>query len=211
MAKGDVRNSRRFRELAALLRQQAELHDVSLVGGEAEDLLGAHLTAVARQLRVTERTALASYISGESVEALAASFASRKAEYRRTTEDAEPVTLGAAEAGHVIAALGMAVRLAVEHVEETRTASLGLITDAADAIVRLGAHLRTVSPPGQIEFGGHELVLARSILVDTIERLRAGRWQCSCGPHPDGTACGLTASLDSDLRRIGGWVPSDPA
>lgn len=41
MAKGDVRNPRRFRELAALLREQAELHDVSLVGGEAEELLGS--------------------------------------------------------------------------------------------------------------------------------------------------------------------------
>lgn len=93
MAKGDVRNSRRFRELAALLREQAGLHDVSLVGGEAEELLGAHLSAVAGQLRVTERTALTSYISEHAVEALAASFASSKAEYRRTTEDAEPVTL----------------------------------------------------------------------------------------------------------------------
>jgi hypothetical protein len=133
--------------------------------------------------------------------------ASRKAEYRRTTEDAEPVTLEAVEAGHVIAALGMAVKLAVEHVEENWTASLGLITHAVDAIVRLGAQLRTITPLGQVEFGGHELVLARGILVGAIKRLRTRQWRCSCGPHLAGAASGLIASLDRDLRQIGGWAP----
>ncbi len=52
---------------------------------------------------------------------------------------------------------------------------------------------------------------ARGILVGTIERLRARQWRCSCGPHPAGAACGLIASHDRDLRRIGGWVPTDPA
>jgi hypothetical protein len=211
MAKGDVRNSKRFRELAAMLREQAELRDVSLVGGEAEELLGAHLSALANQLGITERTTLTSYISEQSIESLAARFAAMKAEYRGMTEEVEPVTLEAAEAGHVVAALGMAVKLAVEHVEETRMASLGLITDAADAIVRLGAQLRTIAPLGQVEFGGHELVLARSILVGTIERLRAREWQCSCDPHPAGEACNLITSLDYDLRLIGGWVPDEPA
>jgi hypothetical protein len=43
------------------------------------------------------------------------------------------------------------------------------------------------------------------------QRLRARQWLCSCGPHPAGAECGLIASLDRDLRRIGGWVPDDPA
>lgn len=94
--------------------------------------------------------------------------------------------------------------------EETPTASLGLITDAADAIVRLGAQLRAITPLGEVEFGGHELVLARGILVGTIVRLRTRQWRCPCGPHPAGAECALAVSLDRDLRRIGGWVASDP-
>lgn len=159
---------------------------------------------------MTERTALASYISEHTVEALAASLGAMKAKYRSTTGDAEPVTLDAAEAGHVIAALGMAVKLAAGHLEETPTASLGLITDAADAIVRLGAQLRAITALGKVEFGGHELVLARGILAGIIEHLRARQWRCPCGPHPAGAECALAVSLDRDLRRIGGWLAADP-
>lgn len=101
----------------------------------------------------------------------------------------------------------MAVKLAVAHAEETRTASLAMMTDAADGIVSIGAALRTAGPGGRIGFGGHVLVLARGILVDTIGCLRSGRWRCSCGPHPDGTECGVAAGMVRDLHRIGGWLP----
>jgi hypothetical protein len=209
MAKGDVRNSKRFQELAGLLRGHAELHNIALVGSEAEELLSAHLAGVANRLGVTERAALADFISEDTVAALAEALASQEAEYHAAAEGAEPVALEAAEAGHVIAALGMAVKLAVEHVEDTRTASLGVITDAADSFVRIGGELLTATLAEQLEFGGHELALTRGILVDTIENLRSGKWWCPCGPHAAGAACGLVANLDSDLHRIGGWVPQD--
>lgn len=209
MATGSVRNSRRFRELAAMLKERLQGHDISLVGGEAEELLGAHVSAVAAQLRVTERTVLTTYMSEDAFTALAERFAEQKAEYHEATEAAEPVMLDVGGAGHVLAALGMAVKLAVAHAEETRTASLAMITDAADGIVSIGAALRTARPGDRIGFGGHVLVLARGILVDTIGYLRSGRWQCSCGPHPDGAECGVAAGMVRDLHRIGGWLPED--
>lgn len=99
MATGSVRNSKRFRELAAVLKERLQGHDISLVGGEAEELLGAHVSAVAAQLRVTERTVLATYMSEDAVTALAERFAEQKAEYHEATEAAEPVMLDVRERG----------------------------------------------------------------------------------------------------------------
>ena len=67
---GDIRNSKRFRELAALLRERAGREGVKLVGGEAEDLLADRVAAIAAQLGVTPRTALG-YVSQNTVSALA--------------------------------------------------------------------------------------------------------------------------------------------
>jgi ABC-type phosphate transport system ATPase subunit len=66
---GDIRNTKRFRELAALLRERAGQEGVMLVGGEAEIILADRVTAIASQLRVTQRTAL-DYVSEENLELL---------------------------------------------------------------------------------------------------------------------------------------------
>jgi hypothetical protein len=205
----DVRNSRRFKELAELLREQAGRRDVTLVAGEAEEVLASRVSAVATQLGITERTALTSYISEETIPVLAEAVASQAAQYRAATAQAEPVALGVTQAGHVIAALGMAVKLAAGHAGETQADSLAVITDAADAIVRLGAELRSSGPSGQVDFGGHELVQARSVLVRSVDLLREGRWRCGCGPHAASSQCRLIANLTSDLTLIGGWAPTD--
>jgi hypothetical protein len=209
VAKADVRNSRRFKELAGLLSEQAGLRGVTFVAGEAEELLGSRVSAVAAQLGITERTALASYISEETIPVLAEAIGSQAAQYRAATAQAEPVSLGVTQAGRVIAALGMTVKLAAGHAGETQADSLGIITDAADAIVCLGAELGASGPSGHADLGGHELVLARSVLVRSMDLLRAGRWRCSCGPHYASSQCRLVAGLTSDLTLIGGWAPTD--
>ena len=52
---GDIRNTKRFRELAAFLREEAGQQGVVLVAGEAEIVLADRVTAIATRLRVTVR------------------------------------------------------------------------------------------------------------------------------------------------------------
>ena len=202
----EMRRSTRFREVASLLEEQAELRGVALVAGEAAELLAERLSAVARQLGVTERTALQRYVTEDFVAALAQTLGSHAASFREIAGQAEPVTLDTADAGRVIAALGMAVKLAAGHVEKTQADSLAVITDGADALVHIGVALRVSNGPARIQLGGHALVWTRGVLVQTIELLRSGRWDCSCGPHKRWPECGLVQSLTSDLGLAGGWL-----
>ncbi|MGH3848016.1 MAG: hypothetical protein ACRDS0_42410, partial [Pseudonocardiaceae bacterium] len=84
---GDIRNSKRFRELAALLRERAGREGVKLVGGEAEDLLAGRPTAIATQLGVTPRTALG-YVSEDNLELLAQQLGSLAGEVQHVLQRA---------------------------------------------------------------------------------------------------------------------------
>jgi hypothetical protein len=97
-----------------------------MVEGEAEQLLGDRVADIAQQLRVTERTALTTYMTEYFISQLARQLGSMAADYRQTTSDAEPVTLDITRAGGVIAALGMVTKLAVMHAPDTRTESADL-------------------------------------------------------------------------------------
>jgi hypothetical protein len=206
---GDIRNSKRFRETAALLRERAGREGVNLVGGEAEDLLAGRVTAIATQLGVTPRTALG-YVSEDSLELLAQQLGSLAGEYDDAAETAEPVVILSADAGRVVAALGMAVKLAAEHIEGHQADALGITTDGADALVGLGVAMSAAKGASEFRFGGQHLVWTRKVLVRTIELIGDSTWACPCeGPHNGRSACRLQRQLTGDLHLVGGWVPGE--
>jgi hypothetical protein len=189
-----------------VLRDEAAERGLTLVAGEAENLLADRVAAVAGTLRVTERTALDTYLTEENVAGIATTLATQAASYRSAVQATEPISLSVAETGRVIAALGMAIKLAAEHAEATGADASGVAHDGADAVVGIGAVIAKAGRAPRVEVGGQMLVWTRGVLVRTIELLRAGRWRCPCRtPHPPGERCVLT-TLIGDLNLVGGWL-----
>jgi hypothetical protein len=102
----------------------------------------------------------------------------------------------------------MVSKLATEHIGKDPADASGVLTDAADAIVGIGAQLRTNGSDQPVIVGGRTLVYSRTVLTRAIESLRDGLWECPCGePHlPDAGPCSLVLSLTADLNVVGGWL-----
>jgi hypothetical protein len=206
---GDIRNTKRFRELTALLRERAGQEGVMLVGGEAEIILADRVTAIASQLRVTQRTAL-DYVSEDNLELLIQKLSSLAEEYDDAVQTAEPISIKITDTGRVVAALGMAVKLAAEHIEGHQADAAGITTDGADALVGLGMAMSAAGDVGEFQFGGQHLVWTRKVLLRTIELISNGTWACPCeGPHSGTSACRLQRQLTGDLYLVGGWLPGE--
>lgn len=204
---GDIRNTRRFRELAGFLRERAGQEGVKFVAGEAEKLLAEQVAAVAGRLRVTPRTALERYLTEESLELLAQHLGSLAESYHDAVDTTAPITIETANAGRVIAGLGLALKLAAEHVEGDQADAIGIATDCADAMVGIGAAIRAAGGSARLQFGGQTLVWTRTVLLRTIDLIRDGRWTCPCpGPHKTGSTCPLQRDLTGDLHLVGGWL-----
>ncbi len=158
---------------------------------------------------MTPRTALG-YVSEDNLELLAQELGSLAGEYDDAAETAEPVTIQLRDAGRVVAALGMAVKLAGEHIEGHQADALGITTDGADALVGLGVAISAAEGASEFRFGGQHLVWTRKVLVQTIEFIGDSTWACPCaGPHNGKSACRLQRQLTGDLHLVGGWVPGE--
>ena len=204
----DIRNTKRFRELAGFLRERAGQEGVKFVAGEAEKLLAEQVAAVAGRLRVTQRTALERYLTEESLELLAQHLGSLAESYHDAVDTTAPITIETANAGRVIAGLGLALKLAAEHVEGDQADAIGIATDCADAMVGIGAAIRAADGSARLQFGGQTLVRTRTVLLRIIDLIRDGRWTCPCpGPHKTGSTCPLQRDLTGDLHLVGGWLP----
>lgn len=216
MSMAGIQNSAKVRELAIELRDRCALANVHLVAGEAEAIVVKQVQAVAAQLGVTERTALTRYLGAAAMDSLVTVVAGSNAVHVEAASMAAPVTIGAADLGGVAAALGMALKLAAQELEQKAqfASALGVTTDAADAIVGLGAALRDAGDHDQVTVSGSSVVYARKVLWLTIEHLRDRTWACSCRDrHEVGKSCSLQKMLTRDLGLIGGWPsgPSEPA
>jgi len=205
----DIRNTKKVRQLAAELRDECALRGVILVAGEAEEILAGKISAIARQLGVTERTALDRYLPDDVVHALAEVVGTEGVTYRRAVDAAEPVTLDIADIGRVIAALGMTMKLATDALEKPggRADAFGVATDCADAVVGIGAAIRNTDGDDEVEIGGPTLVYTRKVLQRAIELIRDGTWACPCrSRHTQGATCSLQDNLINDLNLVGGWA-----
>jgi hypothetical protein len=145
-------------------------------------------------------------VTGDFLVKFARSLARHAEKYDQAFSEIEPVGLTIAETARVLAATGMALKLAAGHVELTMAESMTILTDGADFIVGIGAAMSAVDGSGQVELGGQILVWIRSILVRTIDLLRSGRWTCPCeGTHGQNPTCTLVPVLARDLSMVGGW------
>lgn len=209
----NVRNTKRFRQLAAELREECGLQGVVLVAGESEEILAARIDDIARSLGVTGRTAMERYVTDEVVHALAGGVGAAGATYQDAVDTTEPVTLSIADAGRVIAALGMALKLATDAFSSGPAEALGVATDSADAVVGIGVAIGNTHPGADVNVGGPTLVYARKVLQRTIELIRGGTWTCPCrSRHAPNETCELQRSLATDLNLLGGWTtgPQEP-
>jgi hypothetical protein len=205
-----IQSSKRFRELANVLRERADRLGVAMMPGEATELLASQISAVASQLGISERWALDRYVTEDFLDGIAQTIASQAVSYRETVSATEPVRILAPNTGRVIASLGMVLKLAAEHADETKTESMSIVTDSADALVSLGAVIRAADGAPEIEFGGEALVWTRSTLVKAIGLLRSGQWRCPCkGSHGSQSTCTLIPTLSRDLNLVGGWLSLD--
>lgn len=206
----NIQNTRKFRELVTLLRDQAALHGITMMPAEAIALLADRISAVANQAGVTQRWALDRYINDDLITMLTQTLAAQAATYREAASATEPVTIDIATAGHLIASLGMVLKIAAEHIDQTQADSIGIITDGADALVSLGAAIRATEGASQLDFGGQALTWTRRILVHATELLRTRQWTCPCpGDHGPAPTCTLVPALARDLNLIGGWLSPD--
>lgn len=139
----NLRNIKLFKERLAQLEEETNRLGVVFAPAEAADLLAERVAAIAAQLGVTERTALQSYTTPHNISLLAKVLGEHAATYRQVMAEAEPVTITVPDAGRVLAALGMVCKLATEEIEKDPADAAGLLTDAADAIVGIGAEIRT--------------------------------------------------------------------
>ena len=202
----------KIRALAPDFRDRCALNDVHLVAGEAEEILHAHVRAVAQRLGVTERTVLQNYMNERAIADLVAAVGRAGAAHSEAVSTADPVTISATDLGAVMAALGMALKLAAQAFEDSSqfVTALGITTDAADAIVGLGAALRETDNQDKVMLDGWSVIHARSVLQSTLEHLRDRTWSCSCrDQHVVGRSCWLQDLLARDLGLIGGWPNSE--
>jgi hypothetical protein len=207
-----IQNTKKFRDQASMLRDHAARHGITMLPGEATALLADRLTAVAQQFGISERWALDRYVNDDFIATLVQAIASHAATYQEVVQATEPVSLTTAQAGQILAALGMALKLAAIHAEQTSASSMAMLTDGADTVVAIGAALNAADGTTPIELGGHALVWTRTILVETIGLIRAGQWECPCnGTHAAQPTCTLVPRLARDLNLIGGWLPAEPA
>ncbi|MFI6162976.1 hypothetical protein ACIA59_23875 [Micromonospora haikouensis] len=204
----NLRNTKLFKERLAQLEEETNRLGVVFAPAEAADLLAERVACTAAQLGVTERTALQSYITPHNISLLAKVLGEHAATYRDVMAEAEPVTITVPDAGRVIAALGMVCKLATGQIEKDPADAAGLLTDAADAIVGIGAEIRTSKRDEPVTINGRTLVYSRSVLTRAIGRLTTGIWECPCGePHrPGGSPCTLVQELTADLNVVGGWL-----
>ena len=205
----DVRNTKRFRQLAAELREQCALRGVVLVAGESEEILAVKVDEIARHLGVTERTAMDRYLTDQVVHELAQGIGTAGATYQEAVGTTEPIEISIADTGRVIAALGMTMKLATDALSQPHgpAEALGVATDSADAVVGIGAAIRNTHPGADVLVGGPTLVYAREVLQRTIELIRDETWACPCrSRHAPNETCELQRNLTADLNLLGGWT-----
>jgi hypothetical protein len=83
-------------------------------------------------------------------------------------DETAPMTITVQDAGRVLAALGMVCMLATGQVDKAPEDAAGTLTDASDAIVGLGAALRSNDGDEPISVCGRTLVYSRTVLTRAI-------------------------------------------
>jgi hypothetical protein len=205
----EIRRSKKIQRLSTELRDACTERGVHLLAGEADEIVAERIAAMAQTLGVTTQTVLNRYVLEDFIPTLTEVLVNAEAQNRSAVDSVEPVTLDVAEAGRVLASLGMTLKLAVEAMEtgRDRTSALGITTDIADAVVGIGVAVHNRDQAQPVMVAGPTLVYTRKVLNQGIEFLRDGSWKCPCRDrHVRGIACITQLGLERDLNLVGGWA-----
>jgi hypothetical protein len=177
-------NSRLFRQLAQQLHDGYQRRGLTLPDGAAEHLLADHITAVAKRLRVTDRHAMQTYLTDETLDQLADRCLRAKAERDIEVDLASPLLLPIPHAAHIIAGLGMAITAATTSADQ-HTATTA-IREASDTLTNIALAVSRASDTGHALIEPATAVAARAELTRFADHLADRTWTIpDDADHPD--------------------------
>jgi hypothetical protein len=185
-------NSRSFRRLAQQLRDGCQRRGVVLPDGAAEHILADRIHTVAELLRVTERHAMQTYVTDETIEQIVDLCVQAKAERDLEVELSSPMLLPIPQAARVIAGLGMAIAAATTSPDHSTATTA--IRESSDALTQIALALSRAGDAGAALIEAATAVTARAELTRFAEHLADQTWTIPDHDHlPD---------RDARIRRI---------
>jgi hypothetical protein len=166
--------SRLFRQLAQQLRDSCRHRGLTLPDGAAEQILADRIADVAKLLRVTERHAMATYLTDEALDQIVDLCVQAKTERDTEVELASPMLLPIAHAARIIAGLGMAVTAATTSADHSTATTA--IREAADTLTHIALAVSRAGDTGHALIEPSTAVAARAELTRFADHLAEGTW-----------------------------------
>jgi hypothetical protein len=172
--------SQLFRQLAQQLRDGCQRRGLTLPDGAAENILAGHITAVAKQLRVTDRHAMQTYFTDEAVDHLVEKClqAPGRTRPRGRPRLAPAAAPPARRPHHRRPRHGItAATTSADHSTATTA-----IREAADTLTNIALALSRAGDTGHALIAPATAVAARAELTRFADHLADGTWTI---PHDD--------------------------
>jgi hypothetical protein len=166
--------SQRFRLLAQQLRDGCQRRGLTLPDGAAEHILADHITAIAKRLRITDRHAMQTYLTDETIDQLVDKCLQAKAERDIEVDLASPLLLPIAHAARIIAGLGMAITAATTSADHNNATTA--IREASDTLTNIALALSHAADTGHALINPATAVAARAELTRFADHLADGTW-----------------------------------
>lgn len=200
-----MRETPEFRRAVERLQADCRTRGLELAAPAAQEFLAGLVHDLAERLRVTETTAVRSYLDGMDLGPLADNVVRAEAEQRQEIADASPAVISIESTGRLVAALAQAVRcVSLNHEQlaselDGKWSGLGVLDDASNGLTLVGQALGRHDRASQgvvILWGDEAVVLARRALTQTIANLRTGIWSFGHGRDFD---IQVAARMETDL------------
>ncbi len=166
--------SQRFRLLAHQLRDGCHRRGLTLPDGAAERILADHITAIAKRLRITDRHAMQTYLTDESIDNLIDKCLQAKAEHDIEVDLASPLLLPIPHAARIIAGLGTAITAATTSADHDNATTA--IREASDTLTNIALALSHAGDTGHALLAPATAVAARAELTRFADHLADGTW-----------------------------------
>jgi hypothetical protein len=205
----ELHQTRKVKLLAQALREHVASLGFDLPPGDsAQRLVAAKVEEIGNGLGVTPRTVLNSYLTEDSIRAMARSLARQMKGMTAVLDDAPPIQLDTFHGHMVLAAFGMCGSLALRNLDHPSATIV--LKDAADSTVHVAVALADQEHEPR-EISGLALSIARKVITMVLELLQSDQWPCGCCPSEDAESetveCKLRRRLTADLASLGGWAP----
>lgn len=170
--------------------------------GYIEKVLSERIEVAATTFRISQSKVLRWVLNEETMTDLSKELVRYMKSEEAAAEEHEPVSVSRVTAARLCAALGMAITIASNYVDNDRVEALGLIKNAAKAIVHLGASSSRGSD-NPIVLDGLLLGGARYDLTLAADNVHNGTWSCNCPDNHDNLeSCRVVDQLRSDASYL---------